>query len=107
MTQDAFHSVNKVLAVFLARANDAGQNRMSPRTGLAPIAAISFANEDSGPNLAFGGIVGWGHSVHVQKGQQMPALFAQEFGEAGVLWVSVVPGQQPIQRASKRPQATV
>ena len=65
MTQHAFRGVDKVLAVFLARANDAGQNRMSPRTGLAPIAAVGFANEDGGPNLTLGGVIGRGHGVHI------------------------------------------
>ncbi|MBI5567999.1 MAG: hypothetical protein HY870_24085 [Chloroflexi bacterium] len=35
MTQDAFHGVDEVLAVFLAGPDDAGQNRMGLRAGLA------------------------------------------------------------------------
>ena len=95
--QHLFHQVDEVPAVFLAGPDHTGQNRMRLSAARAPIAAVGFADEDGRANLALGGVVGGGHGRDVQEGQQMPALFAQEFGQAGVVGVGVVTGQQAIQ----------
>jgi hypothetical protein len=96
-TQDPFDDLDKIVTVFLAGANDAGDNRVGLGPGWTAVAAIGLADEHARSNFPFRFIVGWLDRLDVQKREQPRALLAQEFGEASVVGVGVVTSQQPIQ----------
>ena len=51
---------------------------------LGPVAAVCFADDHSGTQLAFSQVVGGIQAIDIQETQDVRALFTQPAGEANV-----------------------
>lgn len=86
---------DRIEALFLTGAQHTGQDRMGLGTGIGAIAAAGLADDEGRPQFALGCIVGGRHRRVIQEGEQARALLAQGLGEAGIVRIRQVVGQEP------------
>ena len=70
------------------RNQDARQNGMSSRTWFGAIATVGLACDHGGAQHPLGQVIRSVQLLDVKKAQQMRAMFAQAFGEAGIVEIA-------------------
>ena len=84
--------VNEVAVMFACGANDAAQDGVRSGAFWTAVTAIGLVYDHGGAQFPLGKIVGGRNGVNIEEGEDIGALFAQQFGKALDVCLAVAMG---------------